>query len=138
VTFGTRDNYQTKNVTFDAAEILLPYNGLLGRPALAQFMVAAHHAYNMIKIPATFGVLTIRADIRDAVFCIAEMDKAVMAGEPGNLSAVMREDADSGPSAARKHFFPRAACHGVREHQRSTPQGPARGRSKVDEEGAPG
>jgi hypothetical protein len=42
VTFGTHDNYRTENVTFDIAEILLPYNGLLGRPALAQFVVAAH------------------------------------------------------------------------------------------------
>jgi hypothetical protein len=48
------DNFRTENVTFDVAEIPLPYNGLLGRPALAQFMVAAHYAYNMIKIPATW------------------------------------------------------------------------------------
>jgi hypothetical protein len=54
----------------DIAKILLPYNGLLGRPALAQFMVAVHYTYNMIKIPTTWGVLTIRADIRDMVFCV--------------------------------------------------------------------
>jgi hypothetical protein len=82
VTFRTRDNFRMENVTFDVAEIPLPYNGLLGRPALAQFMVAAHYAYNMIKIPATWGVLTIRADIRDAVYCIAAMDKAAVAGDP--------------------------------------------------------
>jgi hypothetical protein len=80
VTFRTCDNYRTENVTFDVAEILLPYNGFLGQPALAQFMVAAHYAYNMIKIPTTWGVLTIWADIRDAVFCVAEMDKAATAG----------------------------------------------------------
>jgi hypothetical protein len=54
ITFGTHDTYRMENVTFDVAEILLPYNGLLDRPALAQFMVAAHYAYNMIKIPATW------------------------------------------------------------------------------------
>jgi hypothetical protein len=59
VTFGMRDNYQTENVTFDVAEILWPYNGLLGRLALSQFMVVAHYAYNMIKISATWGVLTV-------------------------------------------------------------------------------
>jgi hypothetical protein len=42
-------------------------------------MVAAHYTYNMIRIPATWGVLTIPADIRDAVFCAAEMDKAAAA-----------------------------------------------------------
>jgi hypothetical protein len=59
VTFRKHDNFQTENVTFDVVEILLPYKGLLGWLALAQFMVAAHYAYNMIKIPATWGVLTI-------------------------------------------------------------------------------
>jgi hypothetical protein len=57
VTSGKRDNFRMVNVMFDIAEIPLPYNGLLSRPALAQFMVAAHYAYNMIKIPATWGVL---------------------------------------------------------------------------------
>jgi hypothetical protein len=45
-------------------------------------MVAAHYAYNMIKIPATWGVLTIEVDIRDAVFCIAEMDKQLWQESP--------------------------------------------------------
>jgi hypothetical protein len=93
------------NVTFDVAEIPLPYNSLLGRSTLAQFMVVAHYAYNMIKIPASSGVLTIRADIRDVIFCVAEMDKAVVAGEPGNLSEAMLEDVGPCPSAAKKRFF---------------------------------
>jgi hypothetical protein len=102
VTFGTRDNFRTENIKFDIAEILLPYNSLLGWPALAQFMVAAQYAYNMIKIHATWGVLTIRTDIRDVVYCVTEMDKATAAGEPGNLGEAMLEDAGLGPSAARK------------------------------------
>jgi hypothetical protein len=106
VTFGMRNNYRTENVTFNVAEILWPYNGLLGWPALSQFMVVAHYAYNMIKISATWGVLTIRADIRDIVFYVTEMDKAAMAGEPGNLSEAMLEDTGPSPGAARKHFFP--------------------------------
>jgi hypothetical protein len=116
ITFGTRDNYRAENVKFDVAEITLPYNGLLGRPALAQYMVAAHYAYNMIMIPAIWGVLTIRLDIGDAVFCIAKMDKAVVAGEPDSLSEAMLEDADPGPSSAKKRFSPELAamvCEGV-------------------------
>jgi hypothetical protein len=52
-------------------------------------MVAAHYAYDMIKIPTTWGILTIRADIRDAVFCIEEMHKAVMACVPSEPSEAM-------------------------------------------------
>jgi hypothetical protein len=45
-------------------------------------MVAAYYTYNMIKIPTTWGVLTIRANIRDAIYGIEEMDKAAMVGKP--------------------------------------------------------
>jgi hypothetical protein len=102
ITFGKRDNFRTENATFDIAEIPLPYNGLLSRPTLAHFMVVAHYAYNMIKIPATWSLLSVRADIRDVVFCIAKMDKVVLAGEPGNLGEAIPEDAGPGSSMARK------------------------------------
>jgi hypothetical protein len=35
VTFGTRDNYRTESLDFDVAYIALPYNAILGYPALA-------------------------------------------------------------------------------------------------------
>ena len=56
VTFGGELNYRTERIIFDVAEIPLPYNGILGRPALAKFMAASHYAYNMLKMP---GPLTI-------------------------------------------------------------------------------
>jgi hypothetical protein len=79
-------------------------------------MVAAHYTYNMIRIPATWGVLTIRADIRDAVFCATEMDKAAAAREPGNLGEAMLEHAALGSSMARKQCSPEPItmeCEGV-------------------------
>ena len=45
VTFGTRDNYRTELMDFDIARIDLPYNAILGYPALAKFMAATHPAY---------------------------------------------------------------------------------------------
>ena len=41
VTFGGELNYMTERTVFDVAEIPLPYNGILGRPALAKFMAAS-------------------------------------------------------------------------------------------------
>ena len=38
VTFGKRDNYRTELIDFDVAHIRLPYNAILGYPALAKFM----------------------------------------------------------------------------------------------------
>jgi hypothetical protein len=38
VTFDTRDNYRTKSIDFDVAYLALPYNAILGYPALEKFM----------------------------------------------------------------------------------------------------
>jgi hypothetical protein len=45
VTFGTPENFRTESVLFDVVEVTLPFNAILGRPALYQFMVAAHYRY---------------------------------------------------------------------------------------------
>ena len=42
--FGGELNYRTERIVFDVAEIPFPYNGILGRPALAKFMAASHYA----------------------------------------------------------------------------------------------
>jgi hypothetical protein len=55
VTFGTRKNYRTESLDFDVAYIALPYNAILGYPALARFMAATHHSFNVLKIPSTNG-----------------------------------------------------------------------------------
>ena len=65
VTFGTRDNYRTELVDFDIARIGLPYNAILGYPALAQFMAATHLAYNLMQMPGNKGVLTVKGDVKD-------------------------------------------------------------------------
>jgi hypothetical protein len=69
-------------------------------------MVSAHYAYNMIKIPANWGVLTIGMDIRDAVYYVKEMDKAAMVGKPGGPNKAMLGGTDSDLSLARKRSSP--------------------------------
>ena len=66
---------------FDVSDMPLPYNGILGRPALAKFMAVAHYAYNTLKMPAEWGVLTVKADIKDAVFCVEQIYKAAAVSE---------------------------------------------------------
>jgi hypothetical protein len=52
VTFGTRDNYRTESLDFNVAYIALPYNAILSYPALARFMAATHHGFNVLNIPS--------------------------------------------------------------------------------------
>ena len=39
VTFGTPDNYRTELIKFEVADFESSYHAILGRPALAKFMV---------------------------------------------------------------------------------------------------
>ena len=69
VTFGSELNFRTERVTFDVADFPLPYNGILGRPALAKFMAASHYAYNMLKMPGPISVISVPGDKKDALIC---------------------------------------------------------------------
>jgi hypothetical protein len=50
VTFGTEENFRTENVQFDVAEVNLPFNAIIGRPALYRFMAIAHYGYLVLKM----------------------------------------------------------------------------------------
>ena len=67
VTFGGELNYRTERIVFDVADIPLPYNGILGRPALAKFMAASHYAYNTLKMPRPMTIITVRLETEDAI-----------------------------------------------------------------------
>jgi hypothetical protein len=71
VTFETEENFHTKNVQFDVAEVNLPFNAIIGRPALYHFMSIAHYGYLVLKMSSPTGVLTVRSD-RPAVLAAVE------------------------------------------------------------------
>jgi hypothetical protein len=52
--------------------LLLPlghisFNAILGYPALARFMVATHHGFNVLKILGVNGTITVRCNEKDAL-----------------------------------------------------------------------
>jgi hypothetical protein len=55
VTFGTEENSRTENVQFDVAEVNLPFNAIIGRPALFRFMAIAHYGYMVLKMSSPAG-----------------------------------------------------------------------------------
>lgn len=58
-----------ENITFDVAEFDFAYNAILGRPALAKFMVVVHYAYSTLKILGPSGIISVKTDVRGAVYC---------------------------------------------------------------------
>jgi ribonuclease HI len=73
VTFRTEENFCMENVVFDVAEVNLPFNAILGRPALYQFMAIAHYGYLVLKMLSPTGVLTMRDDRAVALAAIEKL-----------------------------------------------------------------
>ena len=84
VTFGTYNNFRMELVDFDIAPIGLPYNAILGYPALAQFMAATHPAYNLMKMLGSSGVLTVHGDTRDALRVLKLAFKTAASAQPAD------------------------------------------------------
>ena len=66
------------------AHICLPYNAILGYPALAKFMVMTHHGYNVLKIPGSVRINTVPCEERDAVCSHERAYHAAPAEDPDN------------------------------------------------------
>src|SRR3954471_6423734 len=81
VTFGSELNFRTERITFDVADFPLPYNGILGRPALAKFMAASHYAYNMLKMLGLISVISVPGDKKDALICADKIYREAAAAE---------------------------------------------------------
>nr|CAH67840.1 OSIGBa0159H11-OSIGBa0137A07.3 [Oryza sativa] len=72
VTFGGSANFRTERVNFDVADLSLPYNAVLGRPALVKFMAAVHYAYLQMKMPGPGGPISVRGDLKVALACMEQ------------------------------------------------------------------
>jgi hypothetical protein len=79
--FGGELNHRIEKIIFDVVKIPLPFNGILGRPALAKFMATSHYAYNMLKMPGPMGVISINSDKKDAVICVDKIYRDAVAVE---------------------------------------------------------
>jgi hypothetical protein len=72
VTFGMRENYCTEFIKFEVANFESSYHAILGRPALAKFMVVTHYVYLLLKMPGQSAVLTLRDDLKKSYDCNQE------------------------------------------------------------------
>jgi hypothetical protein len=81
VTFGTRDNYRTESLDFNVAYIALPYNAILGYPALARFMAETHHGFNILKIPGANSTIIVRCNKKDALRSVEHVYREAAADE---------------------------------------------------------
>jgi hypothetical protein len=62
VTFGTPVNYHTESVIFDVVEVNLPFNAILDRLTLYQFLAVAYYGYLVLKMPSPSSIIKIHMD----------------------------------------------------------------------------
>ena len=99
---GTRQLLH-RHIDFNVAHIHLPYNAILGYPALAKFMAVTHHGYNVLKMPGSGGVITVPCEERDAVCSLERAFQAAAIEDPNHTSgrlpeAVPKKKASPGPN----------------------------------------
>jgi hypothetical protein len=85
--FRTEVNFRTENVQFEVAEVNLPFNAIIGRPALYQFMAVAHYRYLVLKMPSPAGVLTAQSDRTTAVAAVEKLHARAAGAEGSDPSS---------------------------------------------------
>jgi hypothetical protein len=101
VTFGTEENFRIENVQFDVMEVNIPFNAIIGRPALYLFMAIAHYGYLVLKMPSPARVLTMRGD-RTAALAAVEKLHALAA------ETARPDDGGRNPSTSCTKALPKA------------------------------
>jgi hypothetical protein len=51
--------YRTEYIKFEVADFETSYHAILGKPAIAKFMVVPHYTYLVLKMPSPAGVLSL-------------------------------------------------------------------------------
>jgi hypothetical protein len=69
ILFRKKGNSHHEPIWFEVVDISSPYHVLLGRPALARFMVVPHYAYLKMKLPGPRGVITVSGCFKKSLAC---------------------------------------------------------------------
>jgi hypothetical protein len=75
VLFGEKDNHHRELIWFEVVDLNSPYHALLGRPALAMFLLVPHYAYQKMKLPGPRGVITITGCYKKLIECARASSK---------------------------------------------------------------
>jgi hypothetical protein len=67
------ENYHMESIVFHVAEVNLPFNAIIGRPTLYQFMAVAHYGYLVLKMPSPNDIIKIREDRSTHVFVLEKL-----------------------------------------------------------------
>jgi hypothetical protein len=88
------ENFLMESILFDVTKVSLPFNTILGRLALYQFMAVAHYGYLVLKMSSPNGVLKIHGD-HDAGVSALEKLQALAAWHEATIRSGSTDQAPS-------------------------------------------
>jgi hypothetical protein len=104
VMFRTSENYNMESVLVDVAEVNLPFNAILGRPTLYQFLTVAHYGYLVLKMPPPNIIIKIRGDCTAAISALEKLQALAAAHEaatgPGGQDPASSSSRQRGSASA--------------------------------------
>lgn len=66
VTFGTKENFCTKYLQFEVANINTMYHAIIGRSGLAKFMTIPYYTYLVLKMSGPNGVMVMKGNLKQS------------------------------------------------------------------------
>jgi hypothetical protein len=97
-TFGTPKNYRTESIVFDVAEVILPFNAIISRLTLYQFMAITHYGYLVLKMTSPNDIIKICGDCSVGVFTLEKLQALAVAHEV----AARQLELDQAPPSLRQ------------------------------------
>jgi hypothetical protein len=81
VTFRTLENYHMESIIFNIVEVNHPFNDIIGRPALYQFVAITHYRYLVLKMPSPNDIIMIHGDRSTGVSTLEKLQALAVAHE---------------------------------------------------------
>jgi hypothetical protein len=79
VIFGMPENYRTESIIFDITVVNQPFNAIIGKPALYQFMAVDHNRYLVLKMSSPNCIIKIHRDHSTNAFTLEKLQVLAVA-----------------------------------------------------------
>jgi hypothetical protein len=81
VTFGIPENYRIESIIFNITEVNLPFNAIIGRLALYQFIAITHYGYLVLKMSSPNGIIKIHGNRSASISVLEKLQVLAMTHE---------------------------------------------------------
>jgi hypothetical protein len=83
LSFEMPENYHTESVIFNVADVNLPFDTIIGRSAMYQFMAITHYGFLVLKMSSANGIIKIHGDRTAGISTLDKLQVLAVAHEVG-------------------------------------------------------